>query len=198
MFSRLACLKAWKLWSCRKWTPEWGKKRSVLTVTVNDWLAKIQPEIRACYCKLNSNEYPVFLLCFFLFVLFFKLQIPTSVWLVNSAYFYVLDCSVCSPPRHCPVMSQRAHTHPPTSTGCTAGHQAAMWPRATTTGSRRARFCLTRAAGWACMPGRSIQQWPIGTKPAKVFIRIIYYYYCCCCCCCWITVLSSFSRTFSQ
>lgn len=76
--------------------------------------------------------------------------------------------SACSPPRPCPVMSRRAHTLPPTSTGCTVGLQAAMWPRATTIGSRRARPCPTQAAGWACMQGRSTRRWPSSTRPEKV------------------------------
>lgn len=148
-------------------------------------MTKIQPQIGACFSKVNSNESPVFFLfCFFL------LQIPASVWLLHMcfntfvlilfAYFHV-PCPVCSPPRHCPVTSQRAHTHPPTSTGCTAGHQAAMWPRATTTGSRRARLCLTQAAGWACMQGRSIHPWALSTRPEKVLLLLLYfgsfYYY---------------------
>lgn len=63
------------------------------------------------------------------------------------SFFYTSYLLACSPPRRCPVMSRRALTLQPTSTGCTVGLQAATWPRATTTGRRRARPCPTQAAG---------------------------------------------------
>lgn len=164
-------------------------------------MTKIQPQIGACLSELNSNESPVFLFCFAFLAPDPLLSDSYTFGLILFAYSHV-PCSVCSPPRHCPDMSQRARTHPPTSTGCTAGHQAATWPRATTTGSRRARLCLTQAAGWACMRGRSIHPWALSTRPEKVlllfflFILIIsnYFY----CLRCWITVLPSLSRTFTQ
>lgn len=94
---------------------------------------------------------------------------PMSHTVEVSGLMLTMSClPAYSHPPHCPVMSRRALTLPPTSTGCTAGQQAATWPRATTTGSRRARPCPTQAAGWACMQGRSTRPWPSSIRPEKV------------------------------
>lgn len=94
---------------------------------------------------------------------------------ISAVRFVLILCVylfVCSLHRHCPVMSRRVLTLPPTSTGCTAGQRAATWPRAITTGSRRARPCPTQGAGWACTRGRSTRRWPSSTsKPEKVRSR---------------------------
>lgn len=102
---------------------------------------------------------------------------------------------VHSLPRHCLVMYRRVLTPQPISTGCTVGQQADTWPRATTTGRRRARLCPTQAAGWACTQEKSTPRWPLNTRPEKVQDRhIIIIIIIITCnffikCCCWVFVL---------
>lgn len=92
----------------------------------------------------------------------------TPLTLQQTFFFPAHACIFHSRPQHCPAMSRRVRTPQQTNTGCTVAQRAATWPRVTTTGSRRARPCLTRAAGWACTRGRSTLRWPSSTTPEKV------------------------------